>query len=293
MSAPFTPFVSDEIFTNLTALDATAPESVHLADWPELDDDRVDHALVRRMRLTRTLVALGRSARTEARMRVRQPLARAVLIGPAAELQELGDLRDVIADELNVKAVDVARGMEELVSYSVKPNFKALGPRLGPRVKDVARALAGADAQALVAALENEGRASVSLDGEAIELAPEELDVRVEGRPGFSLAREGPYGVALDLDLTPELVAGGVAREVVREVQELRKTSGLAVEDRIELWLSTTDESVLRAVTEHLDYISSEVLATTAHVGEEPDAGAASATIEVDGGVVTAALKKS
>ncbi len=292
LTAPFTPFVSDEIFTNLTGPDGNAPESVHLADWPQPDEMRVDDALVRRMRLTRKLVALGRSARTDARMRVRQPLARAVLVGPAAELRELGDLTGVITDELNVKVVDYARGMEELVSYSVKPNFKALGPRFGARVKGVAGALAATDAHALVATLEKEGRAFVAVDGAEVELTPEELDVRIEGRPGFSLAREGPYGVALDLDITPELRAEGVAREVIRGVQDLRKTAGLAVEDRIELSLSTDDDSIAEALKAHLEYVSSEVLATTTHLDEETAGDAAATIIEVDGGVVTAKLQR-
>jgi isoleucyl-tRNA synthetase len=292
LTAPFTPFISDEIFVNLTALDTTAPESVHLADWPKPDDERVDDALVRRMKLTRTLVALGRSARTEAKVRVRQPLGRAVLVGPALELQELGELTELIADELNVKVVDHAHGIEELIAYSVKPNFKTLGPRLGARVKDVARSLARADAHALVARLENEGRASVMLDGQEVELGPDELDVRVEGRRGFSLAREGAYGVALDVELTPELRGEGAAREVVRAVQDLRKASGLAVEDRIELWLSTSEEPLARALKEHLEYISSEVLATTTHLDEAAPPGATTAAIHVDGATVVATLER-
>ena len=141
LAAPFTPFVSEEIFTNITGPLEGGADSVHLADWPEARDDRVDDALRSRMGLVRKLVALGRAARTEAKVRVRQPLARALVVLPSGEVDDLRGLEDVMAEELNVRSIEVASGLEDLVSYTVKPNFKALGPRFGARVKDVAAAL--------------------------------------------------------------------------------------------------------------------------------------------------------
>ncbi|MGH2736745.1 MAG: class I tRNA ligase family protein, partial [Actinomycetota bacterium] len=290
LTAPFTPFIADEMFTNLSSPAEDAPDSVHLADWPTSDDARRNDGLRARMQLVRRVVSLGRAARTDAMVRVRQPLARALLVIPSSDEANLAGLESIIAEELNVKSVEVAHGLEELVSYSVKPNFKALGPRFGKRVKGVAAALARADAAALVRAIEDGRTASLSLDGETIELNAGELDVRVEGRAGFSLAQDGPYGVALDTDLTPELLAEGVAREVVRAVQDLRKSSGLAVEDRIELWLATDDRAARDALQRHRDYIAQEVLATRTRLEESAPENASSDVVEVDETSVAIAL---
>ncbi len=293
LTAPYTPFVSDEIYTNLTSGHPEGRDSVHLANWPETDPLREDDGLRRRMTLVRRLVALGRAARTEGKVRVRQPLARALIVLPAAEVSDLEGLQGLIAEELNVKTIEVARGLEELVTYSVKPNFKTLGPRYGARVKDVAKALGAADAHALVAELESHGEIEVPVDGAQEKLGRDDLDVRVEGRSGFSLAQEAHYGVALDLDLTPDLIAEGTAREVVRAVQDLRKSSGLAVEDRIELWLASEDREVRAALEAHRDVIASEVLASTAYVGDSPPGDTPSDVVEVDNGSAAVALRRA
>jgi isoleucyl-tRNA synthetase len=293
LTAPYTPFVADEIYSNLTGPEEDAPDSVHLANWPEPDDARADEGLRRRMALVRRLVAMGRSARTEAGVRVRQPLQRALVVIPASESADLLGLSALVADELNVRTVEPARGLEELVSYEIKPNFKALGPRLGARVKDIARALRDADAARMMATLEDGGTVSVDVDGVAVALTAEDLDVRVQGRAGFALAQDGPYGVALDLTITPELRAEGAAREVVRSVQELRKSSGLAVEDRIELWLEPSGETAGAALSEYGDYIAREVLATELHTSGAGPEGAPAARVELDGESVAVALTRA
>lgn len=290
LSAPFTPFITDEIFTNITAPVSDAPDSVHLADWPEADDLRKDDALRRRMALVRRLVTMGRSARTEAKMRVRQPLSRALVVIPQAEIEDLKGLEDVMSEELNVRDIEIASGLEELVSYTIKPNFKALGPRFGSKVKDVAAALAAVDAHSFVSHLEDAGGAELDVGDEKIALSRDEVDVRVEGREGFSIAQDSHYGVALDIELTDELMAEGMAREVVRGVQDLRKSSGLAVEDRIRLWLECDDDT--RAMLEpHLDLIAREVLASEATFGVAGDRPAAA--IEIDGRTITAVLERA
>lgn len=292
LTAPFTPFIADEIFTNLTGPDGSAPESVHLSDWPVPRDDRQDDGLRERMQLARKIVGLGRSARTEAKVRTRQPLRRAVVVLPAAESGLIKDLKEVIEEELNVKDVEVANKIEELVTYSVKPNFKALGPRFGARVKDVAKALAQLDAHVLVTAIEADGSATVEVGGEPAVLSAGDLDIRIEGRAGFSLAREGAYGVALDLDLTSELKQEGIAREVVRAVQDLRKTSGLAVEDRISLTLASDSHELNEALQQHRDSIASEVLATEIELDRQPTDGADVETLSLDGAHITIGLHK-
>ena len=291
LAAPFTPFVADEIYANLMRPLKGAPDSVHLSDWPVSDDERADDDLRERMTLARKLVALGRAARTDARIRTRQPLARALIVMPGrGDDASLGGLETVMAEELNVKEIQVAERLDELVSYTVKPNFKTLGPRLGARVKGAAAALARTDAAAVVAELDRSGEVSVELDGERIVLGRDDLDVRVEGRPGYAIAQESAFGVALDTELTPELVAEGIAREVVRGVQELRKTSGLAVEDRVSLWLDA-EGSARAAVEQHREAIAAEVLAERLAFGAPPP-DAASAEVVVDGERVHAAIKR-
>jgi isoleucyl-tRNA synthetase len=291
LSAPLTPFVSDELYTNLTGPLAGAPDSVHLSDWPEPNDGYRDDALRTRMALVRRLVTLGRAARTDAKVRVRQPLARALVVLPRAEVSTLAGLEPIISEELNVKAIEIAAGLEELVSYSVKPNFRALGPRLGPKVKEVARALASADALDLVRELDRDGVARVQIDGAEVTLSADEIDVRVEGREGFALAQEGPYGVALDIDLDDQLRNEGIAREVVRAVQDLRKSSGLAVEDRIDLWLVSDVHAP--GLEEHRDFIAQEVLATAIQIDGSPPADAFTTTIEIEGASVGISLSRA
>jgi isoleucyl-tRNA synthetase len=286
--------VADEIYTNLTgALDGQAhPDSVHLSDWPVVNKAHLDDNLRERMGLVRRLVTLGRSARTDAKVRTRQPLARALIVLPAAQADALGELESVVAEELNVKELEHAGGVAELVSYTVKPNFKALGPRFGARVKSVAQGVTASDPAELVRAIERDGAAHLDVEGEQVSLGPDDLDIRVEGREGFSLVQDGPYGVALDLDITPELLAEGIAREVVRAVQELRKTSGLAVEDRIELWLSTGDDRTRAALAAHVDAIAGEVLATETTLEQEPPAEATAHEVTVESSQVSVALRQ-
>ena len=293
LAAPFTPFVADEIYSNLTGPLESAPDSVHLGDWPEPVAERGDDSLRHRMALARRLVTLGRSARTEAKVRVRQPLRRALVVIPAAQTDDLEDLASVISDELNVKEISVARGIEELVSYTVKPNFKSLGPRLGSKVKAVAAELARIDASAFVRALEAEGRAAISVNGEEVALERADVDVRVEGRAGFAIAQDGPYAVALDVEVTPELAAEGTAREVVRAVQDLRKAAGLEVEDRIHLWLEPSDDGARAALARHADFIATEVLATETRLAEPLPEDAPAGKLSVDGRPIRVALRRA
>ncbi|MEA2499040.1 MAG: isoleucyl-tRNA synthetase [Actinomycetota bacterium] len=295
LTAPFTPFVAEELYTNLTRTNPDAPDSVHLSDWPERIKGASNDALRRRMGLVRRLVGLGRAARTEAKVRVRQPLERALIVMPAADAQDLKGLEDLVAEELNVKRVEAAHGLEDLITYTIKPNFKVLGPRFGKAMPEVARAIEAADPAEIVGAIEQGGSTMVYVEGDQLMLTADDLDIRIEGREGYSLAREGALGVALDLEISEELAAEGLAREVVRAIQDLRKAAGLAVEDRIELWLSTEDEAARTALERHEDYIAGEVLATTVH-REPPPGGAATGSVEVevevDGATVVCALRK-
>ena len=246
--APFCPFLADELYVALTG-----DVSVHLADWP-LPTGPTDEALAEQMSAARRLVVLGRAARTDAKVKVRQPLQRALLLHPGATLGR--DVLDEIASELNVKALDDVDTLSGLMSWTIVPNFRALGPRLGPRVNDVKRALADADGSALQRQLESAGFIEVA--GE--RLTPEEVEVRANRHEDFALAEDGGWAVALDLELDDELRREGLARELVRSLNDLRKDVGLDIADRVVLAIGADDE-VWAALDAHRDYLMNEVLA--------------------------------
>jgi isoleucyl-tRNA synthetase len=215
------------------------------------------------MAQARRLTSLGRAARSEASVRVRQPLARALVFLPA-DAPDI--LTDIVADELNVDEVVLAGELGEVMGFELAPNFKTLGPRLGERGKQIKSALAALDGVAAAAALEDGRPITVTLDGEAFELTPEDVQLRVRPQSGFAVSREGGEVVALDLALDDDLRKRGLAREVVRLIQDLRKTSGLDVSDRIRLHVVGLD-----VVAEHFDFIAREVLAVEIVAG--PDEG--------------------
>jgi isoleucyl-tRNA synthetase len=261
--APMCPFVSDTMWRHLTG--AGDDQSVHLADWPTAQTELVDTALEAQMALARRLTSLGRAARSEAGVKVRQPLARALVFLPSGAP---AILRDIVADELNVDEVDTAEELSEVIEFELVPNFRALGPRLGERVKELKPALAALDGAAAAAALEAGEPVTVTLGGEAVELSPYDVQLRVRGQQGFAVSREGGEVVALDLALTDALRHRGLAREVVRLVQDLRKTSGLEVSDRIRLHLTGLD-----VIAEHFGFIGREVLAVSVDTAPGPGEG--------------------
>jgi isoleucyl-tRNA synthetase len=274
LMAPLVPFVTERVWQDVVrSVDPEAPASVHLASWPAYDESAVDEELSNGVALARRLVELGRAARAEAKIRTRQPLRRA-LVASSAHARLTDELRAEVADELNIGAVEPLSSAEGLVDFSAKGNFRALGRRFAKRTPLVAAAIASADASALAATLHADGRATVTVDGEDVEVLSEEVIVSERPREGWSVVNEQGETVALDLELTPELLRAGLAREVVRLVQEARKASGFEVSDRIALrWSADGDTAV--ALREHEALIRSEVLATEV---EE--------TVELDGSAV-------
>jgi isoleucyl-tRNA synthetase len=269
LMAPFTPFVTERVWDAVVvpglAGEEAAVDSVHLASWPAVDAEARDDVLVEQVALVRRLVELGRSARTAAKARTRQPLARALVAAPGwAQLPR--DLVAEVADELNVaELTELSAVAGGLVDVSVKVDFRAVGRRLGKQVQAVATAVAVADAAELVAAY-RAGTGAVQVDGTTVPLQDGDLIVTETPREGWTVASAGGLTVALDLTLTPELERAGLVREVVRLVQDARKSGGLAVSDRIELWW-TGDGALAQALTEHAGQLSGEVLATTVHAG--------------------------
>jgi isoleucyl-tRNA synthetase len=238
------------------------PDSVHLASWPHADDSLVDAELTSQVALVRRLVDLGRQARAESKVRTRQPLGRAMV--SAQGWQALpADLQALVSAELNVVTLEPLAG--DLVDVSVKANFRALGKRFGKGVQAVAAAVAAADAAALAAGL-RDGTASVLVDGAPVSLGPDEVVVTETPRTGWAVASAAGETVALDLEVTPELRRAGLVREAVRLVQEARKTSGLEVSDRIELWWQAEGE-LAQALHEGSARLGEEVLAVAVTAG--------------------------
>ncbi|MEA2550408.1 MAG: isoleucyl-tRNA synthetase, partial [Actinomycetota bacterium] len=257
--APFTPFVSEEIWLNLAAWRPETARSVHLTDYPDAVSFPADPDLDAAMATARAVVELGRRVRTETKTRTRQPLSETVIHLPE-ETEDLVDLLPIIADELNVHRVVFAESIAGFGRWHAKPNFKTLGPKLGARVKDLAAALA-ADDGSLAGRLAHDEPVTVALAGGAVIVDPVDVDLTQEVRKGWGVASEGGITVALDLELTDELRLEGFAREVVRAVQDARKAAGLDVSDRIELGLEGGDV-LARALRVHEAAIAGETLAT-------------------------------
>ncbi len=281
--APFCPFLADEIFVTLTD-----GESVHLSDWPEPGDltgGVVDgDSVVTRMDAAIRLVGLGRTARAEARVRVRQPLRRALLLHPGVELSD--EVRGEIAQELNVKTLEDVSSLSQLITWRVVPNFRVLGPRLGPRVNSVKAALAVADGAEIRRALDDQGWVEVA--GE--RLGPDDVEVRADGHTELALAQDGDWAVALDLELDAALEGEGTARELVRALNDLRKRLDLALTDRVAVRVQTAGPRSRAALGAHGAWIAGEILATELVVVDDLPEGSAVSELEVDGEAAAVAL---
>ncbi len=270
--APLTPFITERVWQDLFR-EATDVESVHLASWPTPDEARLDTTLDSQMALVRRLVDLGRTARGESSVGTRQPLSVALIA--AVGWDDLpDDLRQQVADELNtVEIKSLAAAAGDLVDVAVKPNFRALGRRFGKQTQLVARAIAGLDPEGLVAQLRSsDGSARIHVEGmDPVVLTGDEVIITETPREGWAVATTEGATVALDLHLTEELQRAGIARQVVRVVQEARKASGFEVSDRITLHWYSDDPKVIETLAEHSGLISDEVLATS--VRRVPAAG--------------------
>ncbi len=269
--APFCPFLADELWTRLTG-----GLSVHASDWPSLAPPPPAE-LAEEMAAARRLVGLGRAARADAAVKVRQPLRRALLLHPGAVLSD--EVRKEIADELNVKALEEISALSGLVHWTVVPNFRTLGPRLGPQVNQVQAALAQADGDALRADLERQGYVEVA----GVRLETGDVEVRAERQTDIALAQDGTWAVALDLELDDALRLEGTARELVRSLNDLRRELDFAISDRIGATLATTDSHVVAAVEAHHQWIAGEILATSLTVSDEIRALDNKAQIVIDG----------
>jgi isoleucyl-tRNA synthetase len=287
--APFTPFVADELYTNL---DGSEP-SVHLCDFPEPVAALIDRELEHDMAVARRTVALGLAARGQAKIKLRQPLREAVVVADERERAAISRLEEQVLEELNVKSISYVGETEELAEYEVKPNYRALGPRFGARMRQATAAIEALDPALVAAALDRGENVHISIGGHEEALGGDDLSLAMLPRGGYYLEREANYAVALKLDLDEELLREGAAREIVHAVQKARREAGLQVEDRIELVLSG-DRRLLQVVRQHSDYVARETLATSIELdgaGFEP-AGHVE-TARIDGSELAISLRRA
>jgi len=264
LCAPFAPYITEELYQKLT--DGV---SVHLADYPTVNDELIQDAIEEPMDLVRELVSLGRGAREEAQIKVRQPLSKIIVDGKYRET--LGDLCVLIEEELNIKKVVFEDNLGDFMNYALKPDFKVAGPILGKNVKLLGKALASAPASEVVAKLEADGSFVIELDGESLELRKDFIDIRISAKEGFNVQMFNNKFIILDTSLNQDLLDEGCAREFVSRIQQLRKSNGYEVMDRIDISYSS-DEAMDRAIEIYTDFIKTETLADTititAGVGE-------------------------
>jgi isoleucyl-tRNA synthetase len=287
--APFTPFLAEELWRNLAAGRDGEADSVHLTDYPSGDGARVDPDLDAAMASARAVVELGRRVRTETKVRVRQPLAEAVVHYPG-DHDVLRPLLDLVLAELNVKDVVFAESEERFGRWRAKPSFKVLGPRLGSRVKDVAASLAADDGSA-AAELAAGRPVTVATPSGDVTLLPDEVDLEQETLEGWGVASDGGITVALELELTPELRREGRARELVRLVQDARRDAGLDVGDRIVLGVAAAGETGA-ALEEQRSFVASETLAVELSDVVDGEADYRQDAV-VDGEAVTITLRRA
>ena len=295
--APFTPFLAESLYRNLVADQVTgAPDSVHLAQWPQADADAVSPRLSQATAVVQRMVSLGRAARQQRNLRVRQPLAEVILIPRnVAELNHLRDYRETIADELNVKTVTVARS-DTRARYELRPNLKTLGPRLGSELNSVRAAFSHLTQEEKLGILEQmRGGLPFGAGGMPHVFDATDVLLSVEAAEGWSAAEEAGYVALVDARITPELESEGLAREIIRRLQDLRREAALEVTDRIRVvWRG--DAVIGKVMADHGPTIAEEVLARSLDAGDGPDAPAPAGfttDVDIEGHAVTLGIDRA
>ena len=263
LMAPISPFFSDALFNELNAVaNRFKQSSVHHVDFPVANDTYIDSALEERMQLAQDASSLVLSLRKKVNIKVRQPLQKVLIpvLDPAMQSQ-LEKIEDLIKAEVNVKTIEYLSADNTFISKKIKPNFVALGKKLGPKMKAVSAALA-AFSQEDIALLEKEGQFSLPIEGETVILHLAETEISSEDIPGWTVASKGRLTVALDITVTPELEAEGNARELINRIQKIRKDSGFELTDRIQVQVAAP-AGLTNSLAEFKTYICAEILADT------------------------------
>ncbi len=261
--APFMPFLAEEIYQNLSNCTDDSKESVHLTDWPQVRNDYLNEDLVFEMDVVQTVVGLGRSAREESRVRVRQPLSR-MLVSTTdfASRKAISRHLSQIHEELNIKNVAFIDSGAELVSYTIKPNFSRLGKRYGKLMPAIKAALSEVDGNEIARLIENGGSFELQIEGQSVNFEAEDIQVETAAAAGFASSSAEGFLVALDTSLNESLITEGIARELIRTVQDARKSAELEISDRIDLVISGSD-LVESALAQYQKYIMTETLAVS------------------------------
>ena len=288
--APFIPFVTEVMYQNLVgSVRPEAYESIHHTTWPEVDKASIDETLIEQMSLARRVASLGLSARKNANLKVRQPLSKVMVYAGKAGLRQ--ELVDIVDEELNVKAFEFVDQESALVQYKVLPENKLLGPKFGARFPQVKAALAQADPNKVAASVRAGLLVSLDIAGESVELEPESILVSTEPLPGLAVASDKYITVGIDAALTPELKSEGLAREIVRRVQEMRKNAGFNIEDRITTCYQAQG-LLVEVFTTWGEYIAAETL-TTLLQDASPLEGAFMEEHELEGEKLILAVKRN
>ena len=250
--APVVPFISEEIYTALTN-----KESVHLAKFPKCDDKLIDEKIEEKMDLVRDLISLGRNVREETKIKVRQPISEAILDGKNKNI--IGDLTELIKEELNVKEIKFVDDLSIYMNYEVKPNFKVCGPLLGSSIKSFQGYVKNFN-YGDIKNLEEGNEVKINLDGKEITITYNMLDVRITSKEGFNSTHEGNNFIVLNTTLNKDLINEGIARELISKIQQLRKNKDFNIVDRINIYYSHNDE-IEEAIEEYRDMIMKDTLA--------------------------------
>lgn len=276
--APIIPYTTEEIYKNLTL-----EESVHLADFPKYDESLFNDEIEVKMDLVRDLISTGRYVREETKIKVRQPIAECLIDGKYESI--LGDLVSLINEELNVKKVTYVDDLSKYMEFTIKPNFKVCGAKIGSKMKEYQALLADLDGENLDLVLKGE-TITVDFDGGRLDITPDMVDVKFSSKEGFNVGMENNKFIILNTELTRDLILEGMAREFVSKVQNLRKTSGLEITDRINLTYQG-DKDISEAMDMFKDYIMEETLAVTFEVSDEGE------VVDINGHEVKISLKKN
>ena len=250
--APIIPYVTEEIYRNLTGED-----SVHFSDYPKYDEKLIDDKIEERMDLVRNLISLGRNVREEAKIKVRQPISEVILDGKKEKI--IGDLVDLIKEELNVKSVKFENKLEDYINFVIKPNFKEVGKVLGPKIKLFQDALINLTSQDKVK-LQNNEDITVNLSNEEFTVTNSMVDIRVESKEGFNASYEGDNFIILNTTLTEDLINEGLARETISKIQQIRKNNNFDIADRVVVSYEA-DKKYTLGIKDYLDFIKDETLA--------------------------------
>jgi isoleucyl-tRNA synthetase len=273
LMAPISPFFSDEIFVNLNAVTGKHKEaSVHHVLYPNAKEELIDTALEERMQLAQDASSLVLSLRKKANIKVRQPLQKVLIpvLNPGME-QQLQKVEDLIKAEVNVKEIEYLTETEGFIKKKIKPNFQALGKRLGSKMKAISQAISNFS-QHDISLFEKDGRYSIPIDDEPVELSLSDVEISSEDIPGWTVANKGQLTVALDINVTPDLVQEGDAREFVNRIQKIRKESGFDVTDRIEVKVAANN-GISQSLAKFNDYICAEILADKLELTSQIDEG--------------------